>query len=112
MRAPSGSGTVANEAARDETSDVGHSCLAERRMLETIWHGTPRTPWLSFGDRVRIEMQDAPAARSSVRSSRKSSATARPWREETPTMSKAFASQGDLAEKRETFDELARACSR
>ena len=54
-----GSGTVANEAARDETSDVGHSCLAERRMLETIWHGTPRTPWLSFGDRVRIEMQDA-----------------------------------------------------
>ena len=28
-------------------------------MLETIWHGTPRTPWLGFGDRVRIEMQDA-----------------------------------------------------
>ena len=54
-----GSGTVANEAARDEASDIGHSCLAERRMLETIWHGTPRTPWLSFGDRVRIEMQDA-----------------------------------------------------
>lgn len=54
-----GSGTVANEAARDEKSDVGHSCLAERRMLETIWRGKPETPWLRFGDRVRIEMRDA-----------------------------------------------------
>ncbi|MFO1036252.1 MAG: fumarylacetoacetate hydrolase family protein [Geminicoccaceae bacterium] len=53
-----GSGTVANEAAREETSEVGHSCLAERRMLETIWHGKPTTPWLRFGDRVRIEMRD------------------------------------------------------
>ena len=25
-------------------------------MLETLWHGAPRTPWLRFGDRVRIEM--------------------------------------------------------
>ena len=54
-----GSGTVANEAARDPASEVGHSCLAERRMLETIWHGGPRTPWLQFGDTVRIEMLDA-----------------------------------------------------
>lgn len=54
-----GSGTVANETARDEGSDVGHSCLAERRMLETIWRGKPETPWLRFGDRVRIEMRDA-----------------------------------------------------
>jgi fumarylacetoacetate (FAA) hydrolase len=54
-----GSGAVANEVARDEASDVGHSCLAERRMLETIWHGGPKTPWLAFGDRVRIEMRDA-----------------------------------------------------
>jgi fumarylacetoacetate (FAA) hydrolase len=54
-----GSGTVANEAARDPASDVGHSCIAERRMLETIWHGEPRTPWLQPGDRVRLEMQDA-----------------------------------------------------
>lgn len=53
-----GSGTVANEAARDESSGVGHSCLAERRMLETIWRGQPETPWLRFGDRVRIEMND------------------------------------------------------
>lgn len=54
-----GSGTVANNAARDEASDVGSSCLAERRMLETIWHGAPKTPWLKHGDEVRIEMLDA-----------------------------------------------------
>lgn len=53
-----GSGTVANEAAREEASGIGHSCLAERRMLETIWRGKPETPWLRFGDRVRIEMRD------------------------------------------------------
>jgi fumarylacetoacetate (FAA) hydrolase len=54
-----GSGTVANDAARDRSSTIGSSCLAERRMLETLWHGAPRTPWLKFGDRVRIEMRDA-----------------------------------------------------
>jgi fumarylacetoacetate (FAA) hydrolase len=53
-----GSGTVANDAAREQTSTIGSSCLAERRMLETIWHGAPSTPWLKFGDRVRIEMDD------------------------------------------------------
>jgi fumarylacetoacetate (FAA) hydrolase len=51
-----GSGTVANAAARAPSSTIGSSCLAERRMLETLWHGAPRTPWLRFGDRVRIEM--------------------------------------------------------
>lgn len=54
-----GSGTVANAAARDPASGVGSSCLAERRMLETLWHGAPATPWLRFGDVVRIEMRDA-----------------------------------------------------
>jgi fumarylacetoacetate (FAA) hydrolase len=53
-----GSGTVANDAARDQNSTVGSSCLAEGRMLETLWYGAPRTPWLKFGDRVRIEMLD------------------------------------------------------
>lgn len=46
-----GSGTVSNE---DES--VGSSCLAEKRMLETIHDGKPSTPFLHFGDRVRIEM--------------------------------------------------------
>jgi len=49
-----GSGTVSNrERAR------GSACLAERRMLEQIEQGRPSTPFLSFGDRVRIEMLDA-----------------------------------------------------
>jgi fumarylacetoacetate (FAA) hydrolase len=48
-----GSGTVAN---RDRA--LGSSCIAERRALEQIEHGAPRTPFLRFGDRVRIEMLD------------------------------------------------------
>jgi fumarylacetoacetate (FAA) hydrolase len=31
-------------------------------MLETLEHGAPRTPFLRFGDRVRIEMLDASGA--------------------------------------------------
>jgi fumarylacetoacetate (FAA) hydrolase len=38
---------------------VGYSCLAEIRTVETILHGAPKTPYLNFGDRVRIEMNDA-----------------------------------------------------
>jgi len=45
------SGTVAN---RDP--DRGCSCLAERRTLEVLEYGSARTPFLKFGDRVRIEM--------------------------------------------------------
>jgi fumarylacetoacetate (FAA) hydrolase len=48
-----GSGTVAN----DDRS-VGSSCIAERRALETIEFGAPKTPFLHFGERVRIEMLD------------------------------------------------------
>jgi len=32
------------------------SCLVERRAMETIAYGAPRTPYLVPGDRVRIEM--------------------------------------------------------
>ena len=38
---------------------VGYSCIAEIRTVETILHGAPKTPFLKFGDRVRIEMNDA-----------------------------------------------------
>ena len=48
-----GSGTVSN---RDRSQ--GSACLAERRMLEQLEHGAPKTPFLKFGDRVRIEMRD------------------------------------------------------
>ncbi len=48
-----GSGTVSNEdRAR------GITCLAERRMIETIDHGAPRTPFLKVGDEVAIEVLD------------------------------------------------------
>jgi fumarylacetoacetate (FAA) hydrolase len=49
-----GSGTVSNY-----DRSHGASCLAEKRMLEQIEHGAPRTPFLQFGDRVSIEMFDA-----------------------------------------------------
>ena len=49
-----GSGTISN---RDRS--VGSSCLAEVRMIETLEQGKPITPFLRFGDRVRIEMLDA-----------------------------------------------------
>jgi len=52
-----GSGTIANQdTAR------GASCLAEKRMLEIIASGKPVTPFMSFGDRVRIEMLDPEGA--------------------------------------------------
>jgi fumarylacetoacetate (FAA) hydrolase len=49
-----GSGTVSN---RDPTR--GSSCIAERRMLEQLESGAPRTSFLRYGDRIRIEMLDA-----------------------------------------------------
>ncbi len=46
-----GSGTVSNE---DEST--GGSCLQEARVIETVRDGAPTTPFMSFGDRIRIEM--------------------------------------------------------
>ncbi|MFO1083623.1 MAG: fumarylacetoacetate hydrolase family protein [Reyranellaceae bacterium] len=48
-----GSGTVANRDA-----GVGCSCIAERRVRETIASGKAVTPFMAFGDRIRIEMLD------------------------------------------------------
>ncbi len=47
-----GSGTVSNEDER-----VGSSCLAEKRMLEIIHDGEAKTPFMRFGDRIHIDMQ-------------------------------------------------------
>jgi fumarylacetoacetate (FAA) hydrolase len=44
-----GSGTVSN-AARE----AGSACIAERRVIEIIDHGEPRTSFMRFGDRVRM----------------------------------------------------------
>ncbi|MGB0748304.1 MAG: fumarylacetoacetate hydrolase family protein [Magnetospiraceae bacterium] len=59
-----GSGTVSNKLDDGPgkpiaEGGVGYSCLAEIRMVETILHGAPTTPFMRFGDRVRIEMHDA-----------------------------------------------------
>ncbi|WP_133406301.1 fumarylacetoacetate hydrolase family protein [Parashewanella tropica] len=48
-----GSGTISNY-----DRSAGSSCLAEKRMLETIADGKPSTSFMKFGDRVRIEMFD------------------------------------------------------
>jgi len=62
-----GSGTVSNKLDGGpgkpvDAGGVGYSCLAELRMIETIEHGAPKTPFMRFGDRVRIELFDAAGA--------------------------------------------------
>lgn len=52
-----GSGTVSNAGGRK-----GSACIAERRAIEQIGQGAARTPFMKFGDRVRMEArwQDQP----------------------------------------------------
>ncbi|HEX2590844.1 MAG TPA: fumarylacetoacetate hydrolase family protein [Rhizomicrobium sp.] len=52
-----GSGTVSNQGSK-----LGSCCIAEQRSLETIEHGAPKTPFMKFGDRIRIEMFDKAGA--------------------------------------------------
>jgi fumarylacetoacetate (FAA) hydrolase len=60
-----GSGTVSNKDKDGgpgkpiASGGLGYSCIAELRMIETITNGKPATPFLRFGDTVRIEMKDA-----------------------------------------------------
>ena len=59
-----GSGTVSNPGTDGgpgkpvADGGVGYSCLAEVRMVEKILHGEVKTPFMRFGDRIRIEMFD------------------------------------------------------
>jgi fumarylacetoacetate (FAA) hydrolase len=59
-----GSGTVSNRGTdggpgrKISEGGVGYSCIAEVRMIEKILEGASRTPYLKFGDEVRIEMMD------------------------------------------------------
>jgi fumarylacetoacetate (FAA) hydrolase len=48
-----GSGTVSN---KDRSK--GHSCIVEKRMIEKMENGESKTPFMAFGDTVRIEMFD------------------------------------------------------
>jgi len=49
-----GSGTVSNK-----DWSRGCSCIAEKRAIETIESGAPKTAFMQFGDRIRIEMTGA-----------------------------------------------------
>ncbi|PVZ85322.1 2-keto-4-pentenoate hydratase [Serratia sp. S1B] len=58
-----GSGTISNKQGNWYGSSISHGgvgycCLAEVRMYETIELGKPQTPFLKFGDSVKIEMFD------------------------------------------------------
>jgi fumarylacetoacetate (FAA) hydrolase len=62
-----GSGTVSNKQGGLQGSSianggVGYCCIAEVRMYEAIETGKPQTPYLQFGDSVRIEMLDTQGA--------------------------------------------------
>jgi fumarylacetoacetate (FAA) hydrolase len=60
-----GAGTVSNRDADGgpgkpiEEGGLGYSCIAEQRTVETIREGKPRTPFLTFGDKICIEMCNA-----------------------------------------------------
>jgi fumarylacetoacetate (FAA) hydrolase len=58
-----GSGTVSNKLGDGPgkpvaEGGVGYSCIAEMRTVETLTSGKPVTPFLQFGDTVRVEMKD------------------------------------------------------
>ena len=62
-----GSGTISNKLDGGpgkpiEDGGVGYSCIAEVRTIETINDGRPSTSFMQFGDRIRIEMNDANGA--------------------------------------------------
>ena len=52
-----GTGTVSNQDER-----AGYACLMEARLVEQVASGEARTPFLRFGDDVRLEMRDGSGA--------------------------------------------------
>ncbi len=60
-----GSGTVSNRGADGgpgralADGGVGYACIVEQRMVETLQKGAATTPFLRFGDTVRIEVKSA-----------------------------------------------------
>jgi fumarylacetoacetate (FAA) hydrolase len=59
-----GAGTVSHRDADGgpgkpiDEGGLGYSCIAEQRTVEVLRQGKPVTPFLKFGDKVRIEMCD------------------------------------------------------
>jgi fumarylacetoacetate (FAA) hydrolase len=60
-----GSGTVSNKDKDGgpgrpvADGGVGYSCIAEQRTVETILAGQAKTPFMRFGDTIRVEMKDS-----------------------------------------------------
>ena len=52
-----GTGTISNADLA-----TGFACLMEARLVEQVEKGAAQTPFLRFGDRVKIEMRDAEGA--------------------------------------------------
>ena len=59
-----GSGTVSNKGVETGSGKnkrmewpKGYSCIAEKRCIETIQDGAPKTEFMQFGDTIRIEMK-------------------------------------------------------
>lgn len=55
-----GSGTVSNPGVEKDGRrewPKGYGCIAEKRAMETIQDGAPKTDYMRFGDTVRIEMK-------------------------------------------------------
>ncbi|MDA0819607.1 MAG: fumarylacetoacetate hydrolase family protein [Proteobacteria bacterium] len=59
-----GSGTISNKGEDGgpgkpvSEGGLGYSCIAEIRMIETIYEGSPKTRFMRPGDTVRVEMRD------------------------------------------------------
>jgi fumarylacetoacetate (FAA) hydrolase len=52
-----GTGTISNA-----DRSTGYACLMEARLVEQVEEGAAKTPFLRFGDTVRLEMRDAQGA--------------------------------------------------
>ena len=50
---------MAVQACPSAEGGLGYACIAEQRTVETLRHGEARTPFMHYGDKVRIEMKDA-----------------------------------------------------
>ena len=55
-----GSGTVSNPGVEQDGRREwprGYGCIAEKRAMETLQDGAPKTDYMRFGDTIRIEMK-------------------------------------------------------
>jgi fumarylacetoacetate (FAA) hydrolase len=55
-----GSGTVSNQGVTTNGKTdwpKGYSCIAEKRAIETVQDGQPKTEYMKFGDTIRIEVK-------------------------------------------------------